>query len=198
MRGSFPTLASGRSSAFRLIIVGSLLVLSNATTVKLDNDDVVIEEDSINHQQQTTHPRFPHTGDKIDGWLGSSSASSWSAADKELAADIKKMDQAESATHRPGQDGGEEMLVKFRQANVGPKKTRWVELSVEVLGPDGKTNTQYSGGVAASLILADQMKVRGASRARRRGFNGRAVQIATNVANRGRSQPVPAQCSDSK
>ncbi|KAL8273754.1 hypothetical protein Esti_002354 [Eimeria stiedai] len=53
----------------------------------------------------------------------------------------------------PGQKGSE-LLVHFRQLSRDSLKQRWVELRVEVLGPDGKTNSAYNGSVTASLIVA--------------------------------------------
>ncbi|KAL8442951.1 hypothetical protein Emed_007045 [Eimeria media] len=50
---------------------------------------------------------------------------------------------------------GPELQVQFRQVNTDSLKQRWVELRVEVLGTDGKTNAAYNGSVTASLILAE-------------------------------------------
>ncbi|CDJ66600.1 hypothetical protein, conserved [Eimeria necatrix] len=49
-----------------------------------------------------------------------------------------------------------ELSVKVHQIQLHEGGTHWVELIVEALGPDGKINKAYNGGVAASLILVDE------------------------------------------
>ncbi|CDJ29125.1 uncharacterized protein EMH_0018570 [Eimeria mitis] len=82
------------------------------------------------------------------------------------------------------------MLVKARQIQFNPEGTKWVEVRVEVLGSNGKVNTRYNGGVAASLILADSDEIPERSEdvplENQEGVvSERAVGIASSVATGG-------------
>lgn len=71
-----------------------------------------------------------------------------------------------------------EVTASVRQHMSVSVGTRWVELIVGVVGPDGQTKKEYSGGIAASLIyINDNISSRESV-----ANNERAVQIATNVA----------------
>ncbi|KAL8432734.1 hypothetical protein Efla_004403 [Eimeria flavescens] len=100
---------------------------------------------------------------------------------------LEAMDKAE-ASNASTRKNHSQMVVKFRQLNTDTKKKkRLVELRVEVLGPDGETDEDYSGGVAASLIFVESPASNDAAPPKVEGgaSHERAVELASNVAKKG-------------
>ncbi|CDJ49025.1 hypothetical protein, conserved [Eimeria brunetti] len=176
-------------------LVGCFLLLSAEAAGELKSGNGVGNGFPARQEQQAAYAASPKMGRRQEepiptAHLGSDGSPLLSQQNPELKSLGGKRDLAEEEGKSRDDNEGLQMLVKARQVHYSPRGTNWVELRVEVVGSDGKTNKKYKGGVAASLILAgsDETPVgsQDASLENKEGLTSeRAVSIASSVATNG-------------
>lgn len=191
---SFLTFSTTRMLKLAVLFLGSSVVLPrvNVTEVVVAASELLIGTSTKGKLQSSpAEPDIvegPNLVDKISAsWASGSVGDETLSLLKEPKSEEENI-QKETLDLR--QDDKAEISIKVRQDTSNPVGTRWVELFVEVLGPDGKINREYGGGVASSLIFSDENDL-GTSEEEHMGnkkqmATERAVQIASEVAVEGK------------
>lgn len=183
---------------FKVLLLGSVLLLSCASPTELKTDDDALEKLSTDKQRYPTRPAWYWNATEGDEWPHRT-ASRWPAGPiddipgLETNTNGKKHEHERDQSKELREDDKAEVSVNVRQVKSSSSGTRWVELRVEVRGPDGKINTGYTGGIAASLISADVEESPDSSEAKAVP-TGRAVEMASNVAVQGTLHSTLTRC----
>ncbi|CDI82519.1 hypothetical protein, conserved [Eimeria praecox] len=183
--------------AFYVVLLGCFLSLLCATPAVVESDSGVGSDFPSRQQQQAVYStllKADNTREEPTSTehFGSNPNSFHLQRGPEPEADGAEGDAAEDGGRAKDDNETPEVFVRARQTQFTPGGTKWVELRVEVLGSDGKINKRYSGGVAASLILADSgetaVRSQEANLENQKGLtltSERAVSIASNAATDG-------------
>lgn len=146
-----------RWSKCQLLLIGCLLVLPCAEPDVLGAGNAA--QDYLSRQQQQSLPFLSddarHTEERIPV-LTNAKESLASMEDQRGTGPGMNGKDTHDKISVTTSDERAELSVKVRQIQLHEGGTHWVELIVEALGPDGKINKAYNGGVAASLILVDE------------------------------------------